>query len=240
MAKKLTLLFVIISSFGFAQDTLNLLNGKSKLIKVDTMDYDFVYYNKVKKDGSIGGKKKKNLDHIFSIEKQDTCLFVYQQDSLFDNFWSVSEMGHYLDGRQQARKYYKPYKTLLIGAGIGTGVAMYSLFPIKYGEKERLFVLRDSVTNSTDTVRFIDRQALTIPIPYWEILPLGIYVYYAGSASDSKNFKADDQEDFKNEAFMTGYKETVIDRKVYSAVGASVGSFLTTIFGYMIFDPVTD
>ena len=69
-------------------------------------------------------------------------------------------MKSYLEGRRQARKHYKPYKNLLIGAGIGTGVAMYSLFPIKYGEKERELYLRDTITNSVVSVRFEDSQSL--------------------------------------------------------------------------------
>ncbi len=238
MAKKFVFVLVLLSSGLFAQDTLMLLNGKMKLAFVDTMDYDFVYYKKVKKDGSKGKKKKKNLDHLFSVNNQDSSLFIYSKDSLFDNYWSITEMKFYLEGRRQARKYYKPYKTLLIGAGVGTGVAMYSLFPIKYGEKERLLFVRDTITNSIVTVKYIDSQALTVPIPYWEIIPIGTYIYYAGSASNSKKFKADDMEMFKDELFMIGYKETVIDRKVYSAVGASLGSFLTTLLGYMVFDPI--
>lgn len=238
MIKKLFLLLIFSASICSAQDTLLLLSGKNKLAFVDTMDYDFVYYHKVKKDGSEGRRKKKNLDHVFSINKSDTCIYVYEKDSLYDNYWSVNEMKHYLEGRRQARKHYKPYKTLLIGAGVGTGVALYSLFPIKYGEKERELYIRDTVTNSLVTVRFTDQQALSIPIPYWEIIPIGVYVYYVGAAKNTKNFKADDQTQFKKAMFMIGYKETVVNRKVYSAVGASVGSFLTTMLSYMIFDPV--
>ena len=238
MVKKLLIVLILCATSTFAQDTLQLLNGKQKLGMVETMDYDFVYYRKIKKNGELGRKRKKNLDHIFSINQADTVVFVYKKDSMFDNYWSVNQMKYYLEGRRQARKHYKPYKTLLIGAGVGTGVAMYSLFPIKYGEKERFLYLRDTVTNSIVEVKYMDSQALTIPVPYWEIIPLGVYIYYQGAARDSKNFKADDKEMFKNEMFMLGYKETVIDRKVFSAVGSSVGSFLTTMLGYMVFDPV--
>ena len=87
-------------------------------------------------------------------------------------------------------------------------------------------------------VKFEDSQSLTIPMPYWEIVPLGLYAYYSGKSSDSKSFKADDMEMFSKEMFSIGYKETVVNRKVYSAVGASFASFLTTFIGYMIFDPV--
>tara|TARA_Y100000589_G_scaffold62407_1_gene53714 strand:+ start:43597 stop:44319 length:723 start_codon:yes stop_codon:yes gene_type:complete len=238
MANKILPFFFFITTFCFSQDTLILLNGKTKLAVVEKIGFDFVHYKKIKKDGTIGHRKKKNLDHIFSVNKTDTCIYVYQKDSMLDNFWSVSEMKSYLKGRRQARKHFKPYKTMLIGAGIGTGVAMYSLFPIKYGEKESILYVKDTITNSYVTVRFKDYQSLTIPMPYWEIIPLGIYAYYSGKASDSKKLKADDMEMFSEEMFTLGYQETVIDRKIYSAVGASFASFLTTLAGYMIFDPV--
>jgi len=238
MANKLLSFFIIVSTCCFSQDTLNLLNGKSKVASVEKIDFDFVYYKTIKKDGTFGKRKKKNLDHIFSVVKPDTSIYIYQKDSLLDNFWSIGEMKNYLEGRRQARKYFKPYKTLLIGAGIGTGVAMYSLFPIKYGKKESVVFIKDTITNSIVTVRFEDYQSLTIPIPYWEVMPLGLYAYYSGKVSESKKFKADNMDMFSEEMFSIGYKETVIDRKIYSAVGASFASFLTTLMGYMIFDPV--
>ena len=238
MAKTLLSFLVFFSTVSLAQDTLILLNGKTKLVAVEKSDFDFVFYKKIKKDGKLGKRKKKNLDHVFSINKKDTTLYVYQKDSLLDNFWSIGEMKSYLEGRRQARKHFKPYKNLLIGAGVGTGIAMYSLFPIKYGNKESVIYLRDTITNSVVSVRFEDYQSLTLPLPYWEIIPLGIYAYYSGTSSDEKKFKADDMGMFSDEMFLIGYQETVIDRKIYSSVGSSLASFFTTILGYMIFDPI--
>jgi len=229
---------MILSTCCFSQDTLNLLNGKTKVVSVENTDLDFVYYKTIKKDGTFGKRKKKNLDHVFSIAKQDTSIYIYQRDSLLDNFWSIGEMKNYLEGRRQARKHFKPYKTILIGAGVGTGVALYSLFPVKYGKKESAVLVKDTITNSYVTVRFEDNQSLTIPIPYWEVIPLGLYAYYSGKVSESKKFKADNMEMFSEEMFAIGYEETVIDRRIYSAVGASFSSFITTLLGYMIFDPI--
>lgn len=239
MVKKITFLLLLISSTIFAQDTLVLLNGKYKYVVVDSMDYDFVFYKKIKKSGKEGSRKRKNLDHVYAIDyKEGERKLIYQKDSLLDNFWSPSQMEYYLEGRRQARKHFKPFKTALIGAGVGTGIALYSLFPIKYGAKEKVLFLRDTITNSVVPVRYTNQQALTVPVPFWEVIPMGVYVYYAGTAPDGKKFKADDKEMFKNEVFMIGYKETVVDRKVFAAVGSCVGSFLTTILGYMIFDPL--
>ena len=42
---------------------------------------------------------------------------------------------------------------------------------------------------------------------------------------------------FKNNMFLMGYKETVINRQVYAAAGSSFGSYLLTSLAYLIFDP---
>lgn len=240
MIKRVFLIVLLSISYNLsAQDTLNLLSGKSKLIQADTMDFDFFYYHKIKKDGTLGKQKKKNLDHIFSVDyKKGGTKYIYQKDTMFDNFFSVREMEYYLEGRRQARKNYRPYKTLIMGAGLGTGIALYSLFPIKYGEKVRVNEVLDTVTNSIVNVTYYDAKAITVPIPYWELIPLGIFTYYQGSAKNTKSFKADDMEMFKSEAFMVGYKETVINRKVLAAVGSSIGSYFLTMLGYITFDPI--
>lgn len=233
MAKRLLLFFVFISHLTFSQDTLTLLNGKVKLSEVQKMDFDFVYYKEIKKDGSLSKIKKKKLDYIFTINKPDTCIYVYQKDSILDNYWSNEEMRDYLEGRRQARKHFKPYKTLLIGAGVGTGLAFYSLFPIRYGEKkESPEKVIDLETNDTITQYYY--ETLTIPIPYWEIIPLGIYAYHSSKPGKIKDFEADNMDMFSKEMFVVGYQETVVDRKTYSAVGASLGSFLTVLFGNLI------
>ena len=240
MGKRLLLFFVFISNLTFSQDTLTLLNGKVKLSEVQSMDSDFVYYKEIKKDGSLSKIKKKNLDYIFTVNKPDSCIYIYKKDSLLDNYWSNEEMKDYLEGRRQARKHFKPYKTLLIGAGVGTGLAFYSLYPIKYGEKDSPFEVVDTVSNSIDTVYYEEYKTLTIPIPYWEIIPLGIYVYHSSKAKKIEKFKADNMDMFSKEMFVLGYQETVINRKTYSAVGASLGSFLTVILGNIIFNPIEE
>ena len=42
---------------------------------------------------------------------------------------------------------------------------------------------------------------------------------------------------FKNEMFLMGYRETVVNRQVYAAAGSSFGSYLLTSLGYLVFDP---
>ena len=98
--------------------------------------------------------------------------------------------------------------------------------------------LRDTVTNSIITVRYFSQDALSIPIPYWEIFPIGGYLYYVSTNTKTKEYKADSMDMFKEEAFTVGYKQTVADRKLLAAFGSSIGSFVMTMAGYFIFDPV--
>ena len=236
MANRFLLFFVLTSTLSFSQDTLTLLNGKVKLSEFQSMDFENVYYKEIKKDGGLSKIKKKKLDYVFSINKTDSCIYFYKKDSLSDNYWSNEEMKEYLEGRRQGRKHFKPYKTLLIGAGVGTGLAFYSLFPIRYGEKQVSEKVIDIEIDDTTTISYTDFKTVTIPIPYWEIVPLGVYVYYSSKAGNIDNFEADNMEMFSKEMFVIGYQETVINRKTYSAVGASLGSFLTVMLGNIIFN----
>ncbi len=240
MIKRLLLALILLFSLEMVgQDTLNLLNGKYKVVQADSMDFDFFYYHKIKKDGKLGSKKKKNLDHIFSVGyKNGETRYVYQEDTLLDNIFTIAEMKYYLEGRRQARIHYKPYKTMLMGAGLGTGVALYSLFPIKYGERSKVTEVYDPITNTNIQVLEKVPNALTVPIPYWELIPLGVFVYYQGAAKNTKSFKADDKEMFKSQAFVVGYQETVINKKVFAAIGSAISSWAITMAGYIYLDPV--
>ena len=238
-------LFIFLLTFSLQligqHDTLFLLNGGVKVAKIDTFDYDFVYYRNINKGGKVGKKRRKNLDHVFALKKErQPITYIYRQDSVIDNYFSIEQMEYYLKGRQQAKKYFRPYKTLLYGTALGTGVALYSLFPIKYGVKERYTEVLDTVTNRVYPVRVMNAQTLSPPIPFWEIIPIGAFAYYQGAAKKTKDFKSDDPELFKNEAFMIGYKESVIDRKVFASIGSSLGAYITTMLGYLVFDPVAD
>jgi hypothetical protein len=221
-----------------AQDTIQLLNGKTKLVKVLEQDYDWVRYRSLKKNGEEGRKRKKNLEHVFAIAYKDSSVSqIYKKDSLYDNYWSVNDMKFYLEGRRQARKNFRPYKTFMMGVAIGTGVAMYSIFPPIIDRTDTYLNVYDSVTNTSVAIVYERPTALTIPIPYWEVIPLSAYVYGAGVITNDKRFKADKMELFKNNMFLMGYKETVINRQVYAAAGSSFGSYILTSIGYLIFDP---
>lgn len=235
------LLICVVLFFGngaSAQDTLLLINGKTKLVNILEEDYDKVYYRSIKKDGSEGRKRKKDLEHVFAIAYKDSAISqIYKKDSLYENYWSVSDMKFYLEGRRQARKHFRPYKTFIIGVAVGTGVAMYSIFPPIINRKEILTPIYDTITNTSVIVNYQKPIALSIPFPYWEIIPLSGFIYGASLVTNDKKFKADNMELLKNNMFLMGYKETVINRQVYAAAGASFGSYLLTSLGYFVFDP---
>lgn len=232
-------LVLLFGNQGFAQDTLQMLNGKTKLIEVVKEEYNHVYYRKYKSDSTLGRKRKKDLENVFAIAYQDSAVSqIYREDSLIGNYWTISEMKYYLEGRRQARKHFRPYKTFLIGLGVGTGVSLYSIFPPVYNHKDVYTQVYDTITNTWTSIHYKRPEALAIPMPYWEVVPLSAYVYFAGRITDDKKFKADEMDLFKNKMFVMGYKETVINRQVYAAAGSSFGSYLVTTLGYVIFDPV--
>lgn len=242
MRRFLLLLLILVTFTGaFAQDTIQLMSGKTKVVKVIEEDYNHIHYRKIKKDGTFGRKRKKDTENVFAVVYKDSSTSqIYRKDSLYDNFWSVNEMKMYLEGRRQGRKHFRPYKTFILGVAVGTGVAMYSIFPPVIKRKEKTTQVIDTVTNAAVTINYTQPVALSVPIPYWEIFPLGAFVYGAGRVTNDKAFKADDQEKFQNSMFVMGYKESVINRQVYAAAGSSVGSFLVTSLGYFFLDPVED
>jgi hypothetical protein len=229
---------IFLGNGAIAQDTLQLLNGKTKLVKIIQQDYDWVSYRSIKNNGEEGRKHKKNLEHVFAIAYKDSSVAqIYKKDSLYDNYWSVNEMKFYLEGRRQARKHFRPYKTFIMGVAVGTGVAMYSIFPPIIKRNDTYTQIYDSITNTWITVAYKRPVALSVPLPYWEILPLSAFVYGASVITNNKKFEADKMELFKNKMFLMGYKETAVNRQVYAAAGASFGSHIITIASYLIFDP---
>lgn len=240
--KKILLGFLVLfSGLISAQDTLRLMSGKQKYVQVESMDYDFIYYKKIKKNGQLSKLKKKNLDYVFAINYKDsTPTYIYKQDTLFGNYFSLTEMEYYLEGKRQARKHYKTYKTAAIGAAVGTSVALYSIFPIKYNERvDSVSIALDPTTLRYRGIYQEKAEAVTIPIPYWEMIPIGTYIYFASHAHP-KTIYSDNPDLKSQEAFVIGYKEVAGDRRVLTSTLSSVGSYILTTLGYLIFDPTSE
>lgn len=115
----LFILFVCSSNIITAQDTLSMRSGENILVKVIEVGTSEVKY-----------KKNENLNGpIFSTLKSDLLMIRYQNGSKddFSSFKLIkSDDGGYIQGHDDAIKYYKGYKVA------GTAVLITSALPL-YG-----------------------------------------------------------------------------------------------------------
>ena len=105
-------------------------------------------------------------------KERQPITYIYRQDSVIDNHFSIEQMEYYLKGRQQAKSIWnliKPYCMALLWEQ----ELHYIPFPIKYGVKEQYTEVLDTVTNRVYPVRVMNAQTLSPPIPFWEIIPIG-------------------------------------------------------------------
>jgi hypothetical protein len=111
----LTILFA--SEFISAQDKIELLSGKVKKVIIDHESDDYIYYKK--KEGSFF-KCRISKERIFRVFKStgDT-MYVYEQDTLAENDYSIAQIEKHIQGQIEARKYYKPWKAAVGGFFVG-------------------------------------------------------------------------------------------------------------------------
>jgi hypothetical protein len=120
------LAFVQVSS---AQDVIQLMNGKEKKVIYDSQVADNVYY--FKKEG--GRKHKLDREDVFRVfKKNGDTVYVYVQDTLLENEYTVNEIERMINGQKEARKYYKPYWNMAGGfcaGGVGAFLGFWSFIP---------------------------------------------------------------------------------------------------------------
>lgn len=122
-----------------AQDTLLLLNGKTKLVNFSHQSSEFIVYSKPGKEKL---KSKDKLD-IFSVKfdlktKADSLpesLVLYKVDSSMGDFFTIPEMKDFLHGKQQAHKNHKELIYAVGGVGVGfcsayIGDPRYTAIPV--------------------------------------------------------------------------------------------------------------
>lgn len=116
-----------------AQDTLRLLNGKTKIIEFDSLNVEKIFYVKQKKVNDSTWvdvrRKKVNPENVFEIvlESGETIV-VYEQDTLMENYLSIEDMRTYLKGVRDARMNYNPWKSTLGGFFVGAGSGYFGIF----------------------------------------------------------------------------------------------------------------
>jgi hypothetical protein len=156
---KIILLFILTLYIGmqaFSQDSLFLLGGERRAVKVLEKNDSILVYSKP------GSTKRKNiyLHNLYSIKYESgTEVVVYKQDPTLDFFLTPDQMKIYLKGYYDGKETFKPlvsdiYSGLIglafpsvitpipwgaVGTGIGVG-ANIALRPRinwdKYGDKE--------------------------------------------------------------------------------------------------------
>ena len=127
------LLFVFAQFYASGQDTLRLLNGKTKIIRFDSLNVDKIFYTKQKKlndsTWTNGKRKKVNPENVFEIALQNgERIAVYQQDTLMENYLSIEDMRTYLKGVRDAKRNYKPIRSIVAGSIVGLGSGYLGLF----------------------------------------------------------------------------------------------------------------
>lgn len=146
MFRKFLFLFSlsILTHNLFAQDTLLLLNGRLiPVLNVDFQEYRIAYRKapKVSLTKTDSGKtdvnqpKKKSrlrtMDplRVFSVKYQDGSeRIIYQPDSLDPLEFSQEQMRIFIQGEQDAAKYYKSNLNKGIGLGVGLASGFFGFY----------------------------------------------------------------------------------------------------------------
>jgi hypothetical protein len=126
--KTLLILFLLLSSGVFAQDTITLLNGKTLIVKSTELSGFSLNYRTLKPKSKL---KRIDVDNVFSIRHPDgTEFIVYQPDTLDEEDYTISEMRMYIKGEQDALKYYRNHLNKVGAFVFGMGSAYFSFYGI--------------------------------------------------------------------------------------------------------------
>ena len=186
-----------------AQDTLHLLSGRKKIVKVKYETPSYVVYQKFKKRNptKLGRKKQTDKQDVFKVcylfnselDSVAKVTQVYHVDSAMGDYFTVSEMEMFLLGKVQARKHYKAFKYALIGFDIGAGSVFLGSF--------------------------------------WGWIPVFGYSSLAGIWMVESSLKADNQLLFNNLHFNAGYREAAKKKQAkYAIIGSTIGLVGSLIF----------
>jgi hypothetical protein len=189
------LLSILLANSLHAQDTITLVDGKQKIVKIAYETSLYVFYQKIKDGDTTKLSKQKMLEKedVFKIEyfqksKLDAqkVVQVYQQDSTEENYLSIDEMYRYIHGRNQAHTNYKSKKYFFVGVIGGAGSSYLG--------------------------------------PFWGLIPCSVYTGIAGVWAIKPFFKADNPMDLHDPYFEEGYKQVALNKQAKSsALGALTG-----------------
>jgi len=126
MSKKLPIFFafVILSGVLFAQSNQSILLMTGNVLEgnVTSQDTLYLYYDLVKKSGKTKAKKL-DLERVFSINGPNgEEKVIYYMDTVVGNYFTIDEMRFYIQGEQDASKYYRANWTIAAGLPITAGL----------------------------------------------------------------------------------------------------------------------
>ncbi len=122
----LILLTILISAeILHAQDVIQLSDGKEKKGYIDRIGSERIFYRK-KEGGRMHYVDKENAFRI--IKAKGDTVYIYEQDSLQENEYSIAQFERNILGQQEARKYYKPWRHAAAGFCVGGASAFLGLY----------------------------------------------------------------------------------------------------------------
>lgn len=99
-----------------------LMTGKVLEGNVTGQDTMYLYYDLVKKSGKTKPKKV-DLERVFSINgPEGEEKVIYYMDTVVGNYFTIDEMRFYIQGEQDASKYYHANWTIAAGLPITAGL----------------------------------------------------------------------------------------------------------------------
>jgi hypothetical protein len=201
--KLISLLLIIgLSQSSYGQDTLQLLNGKEKIVKITYETPSFIVYKKIKDEDTTDLSKDKSYDkndifrisYLFpnGVDSVQKITQVYKVDSMMGDYFTVKEMEMFLYGKTQARKNSKSIKYGLIGFEVGLASGFLGSF--------------------------------------WGLAPVTGYSTLSGIPSMTPITNNKNPAALNNLHFIAGYKEASRKKQaLYSAIGSITG-FIASIF----------
>jgi hypothetical protein len=121
------LILSAIALSGFAQDTLQLINGKKIIVSSLTLQENDISYRKAN-SGVV--KKIKNFRVFSVLYKDGTEKVVFTSDSLDPMDFKVDEMRNFVKGEQDASHLYRTYVVPAIGVVVGAASGLAAFYGI--------------------------------------------------------------------------------------------------------------
>ncbi len=217
---------VILNNVSVGQDTINLMNGKTLVVK------DLMFEDPKLSFSGIYSQKKVKLKQgtiefyrTFSVtDAKGVETVLYRQDSALGEYRSETEMRYFVYGEQHAHTHYKP----MWAAGIAGGVSLaISLFDT-YNPKQVITVLGDTIPSG---MLRSEPSIIHVLVPFVVTSLIGL------PKVRLRLSEVKDRALVNDENFLTGYARIARQKKLFHALGGSLAGVATGLFTYYLFKP---